>query len=68
MKKLMCMLLAVLICLSLAAAEVYVPTSSTRLPDMLSAPECPEIIRVQKTADSVTITLAELQVSNLQLD
>lgn len=58
MKKLLCMLLAMLLCLSCAAAEVYVPTSSTKLPDMLSAPECPEIIRVQKTSDSVTITLA----------
>lgn len=59
MKKLLCLCLAALLCLSCAAAEKYVPTSSTRLPDMLSAPECPEIIRVQKTADSVTITLAE---------
>ena len=67
LKKLMCMLLAVLICLSLAAAEVYVPTSSTRLPDMLSAPECPEIIRVQKTADSVTITLANPLPDNAQV-
>lgn len=58
LKKLLCLCLAMLLCLSLAAAEVYVPTSSTRLPDMLSAPECPEIIRGQKTADSVTITLA----------
>lgn len=58
MKKLLCLCLAALLCLSCAAAEAYIPTSSTKLPDMLSAPECPEIIRVQKTADSVTITLA----------
>ena len=59
MKKLLCLCLAVLLCLSFATAEKYVPTSSTKLPDMLAAPECPEIIRVQKAADSVTITLAE---------
>ena len=59
MKKLLCLCLATLLCLSCAAAEKYVPTSTTKLPDMLSAPKCPEIIRVQKTGDSVTITLAE---------
>ena len=59
MKKLFCMLLATLMLLSFASAEKYVPTSTTKLPDMLSAPKCPEIIRVQKTEDSVTITLAE---------
>lgn len=58
MKKLLSLVLALLIPFTLAAAEKYVPTSSAKLPDMLSAPECPEIIRVQKTADSVTITLA----------
>ena len=44
MKKLLCLCLAALLCLSCAAAEAYIPTSSTKLPDMLSAPECPEII------------------------
>lgn len=58
MKKLLCLCLAALLCLSYAAAEVYVPTSSTKLPDMLSAPECPEIVRVQKEGDAVTITLS----------
>ena len=57
MKKLICMCLAVLLYLSFAAAEKYVPTSSTKLPDMLSAPACPKIIRVQKAEDSVTLTL-----------
>ncbi len=59
MKKLLCLCLAALLCLSCATAEKYVPTSSTRLPDMLSAPQCPEIVRVQTAEDSVTITLAE---------
>lgn len=58
MKKLLCMLMAALVCLSCASAEIYVPTSSTKLPDMLSAPECPEIVRVQKAGDAVTITLS----------
>ena len=49
-----------LLCLSCAAAEKYVPTSSTKLPDMLSAPACPEIVRVQKAEDSVTLTLDAL--------
>lgn len=59
MKKLFCMLLATLMLLSFASAEKYVPTSTTKLPDMLSAPKCPEIIRVQKTGDSVTLTLTD---------
>ena len=67
MKKLFCMLLATLMLLSFASAEKYVPTSSTKLPDMLSAPECPEIIRVQKTADAVTVTLAEPLPENGQV-
>ena len=58
MKKLLCLCLAALLCLSCAAAEKYVPTSSTRLPDMLSAPQCPEIVRVQTAEDTVTITLS----------
>lgn len=57
MKKLICMCLTVLLCLSFAAAEKYVPTSSTKLPDILSAPVCPKIIRLQKAEDSVTFTL-----------
>lgn len=57
MKKLFCLLMILMMICSFAAAERYVPTSSTQLPDMLSAPECPQIIRVQRTADSVTITL-----------
>ena len=58
MKKLLCLCLAALLCLSCAAAEKYVPTSSTRLPDMLSAPQCPEIVRVQTAENTVTITLS----------
>ncbi len=58
MKKLLCLCLAALLCLSCAAAEKYVPTSSTRLPDMLSAPQCPEIVRVQTAEDTVTLTLS----------
>lgn len=58
MKKLLCLCLFVLLCLSVAAAEVYVPTSSTKLPDMLDAPVCPEIIRVQKADGAVTFTLS----------
>ncbi len=58
MKKLLCLCLSVLLCLSVAAAEVYVPTSSTKLPDMLDAPVCPEIIRVQKADGAVTFTLS----------
>lgn len=59
MKKLICLVTALLMLLTFAAAEKYVPTSSTKLPDMLSAPECPQIIRVQKTAEAVTITIAD---------
>lgn len=58
MKKLLCILMTAMLCLSCAAAEVYVPTSSTRLPDMLSAPQCPEIVRVQTAENTVTITLS----------
>ena len=57
MRKLICMLLAVLLCLSFAAAEKYVPTSSTKLPEMPDAPEAPAIVRVQKAEDSVILTL-----------
>ena len=59
MRKLLCLCLAALLCLSWAAAEAYVPTSSTKLPDMLSAPVCPEIIRVQQAGDAVTLTLSQ---------
>lgn len=58
MKKLLCLCLAALLWLSCAAAEVYVPTSSTKLPDMLSAPEYPEIIRVQTEGSTVSLTLS----------
>ena len=57
MRKLICMLLAVLLCLSFAAAEKYVPTSSTKLPEMPDAPEAPAIVRVQKAEDSIILTL-----------
>lgn len=58
LKKLLCLCLAMLVCLSCAGAEIYVPTSSTKLPDMLSAPECPEIVRVQKAGGAVTLILS----------
>lgn len=67
MRKLICMLLAMLLCLSCAAAEKYVPASTSKLPEMLCAPMPPEIIRVQKTEDSVTITLAEALPENGQV-
>lgn len=67
MRKLIYTLLALLLCLSCAAAEVYVPLSTSKLPEMLSAPQCPEIIRVQTAEDSVTITLAEPLPDNAQV-
>ena len=57
MRKLICTLLALLLCLSFAAAEVYVPLSTSKLPEMPDAPEAPVIIRVQKADDSVILTL-----------
>ena len=57
MRKLICTLLAMLLCLSCAAAEVYVPLSTSKLPEMPDAPEAPAIVRVQKADDSVIITL-----------
>jgi len=60
MKKLLCLCFAVLMCLSSAmAASLYVPKSSGSLPDIPAMPECPEIIRVQKAGDAVTLTLSE---------
>ncbi len=67
MKKLLCLVIALLMLLSFAAAEKYVPASTSKLPDMLCAPMPPEIIRVQKTEDSVTITLAEALPENGQV-
>lgn len=57
MKKLLCLCLAVLLCLSFAAAEKYVPLSTSKLPEMPDAPAAPAIVRVQKTEDSVILTL-----------
>ena len=59
MKKLICLCAAILLCLSTAmAASLYVPKSSGSLPDIPMMPECPEIIRVQKAGDAVTLTLS----------
>ncbi len=57
MKKLLCLCLAMLLFALPALAEKYVPASTSKLPDMLSAPDAPQIIRVQKSGDSVAITL-----------
>ena len=57
MKKLLCSLIALLMLLTCAAAEVYVPLSTSKLPEMPDAPEAPVIVRVQKTEDSVILTL-----------
>lgn len=60
MKKLFCLCAAILLCLSSAmAASLYVPKSSGSLPDIPAMPECPEIVRVQKADDAVTLTLSE---------
>lgn len=59
MKKFICLCAAILLCLSTAmAASLYVPKSSGSLPDIPAMPECPEIIRVQKAGDAVTLTLS----------
>ena len=48
MKKLLCLTLALVLCLmSLPALAVYVPTSTSKLPDMPSVPQAPAINRVQ---------------------
>ena len=72
MKKLFCMLLATLMLLSFASAEKYVPTSTTKLPDMLSAPKCPEITKMDLFdtglsggPDSKAKRLALLKMMNL---
>lgn len=57
MKKLICMYLAMLLCLSFAAAEKYVPLSTSKLPEIPVAPIAPVIVRVQKADDSVILTL-----------
>lgn len=60
MKKFICLCAAILLCLSTAmAASLYVPKSSGSLPDIPTMPECPEIIRVQKAGDAVTLTLSD---------
>ena len=68
MKKFICLCAAILLCLSTAmAASLYVPKSSGSLPDIPTMPECPEIIRVQTTEDSVTITLTQPLPDNAQV-
>ena len=58
MKKLFSLFLALLICLSATAAfAADVPRSASKLPEWYTAPASPQIIRVQKSEDTVTITL-----------
>ena len=58
MKKLFSLFLALLICMSATAAfAADVPRSASKLPEWYTAPASPQIIRVQKSEDTVTITL-----------
>lgn len=57
MKKLLCLYLSVLLCLSFAAAEKYVPLSTSKLPQMPDAPAAPAIVRVQSIDGCVVLTL-----------
>lgn len=68
MKKLLCLTLALLMCLaSFPALALSIPASTSSLPDVLSMPDCPEIIRVQKDDASVTITLDRALPDNAQV-
>ena len=58
MKRLFSLILALILCLlSTAALADGVPRSTSKLPDMQEFPDVPQIIRVQKIGDAVTITL-----------
>lgn len=58
MKRLFSLILALILCLlSAAALADGVPRSTSKLPDMQEFPDVPQIIRVQKIGDAVTITL-----------
>lgn len=58
MKKFVSLLLVLLLCATaLSALATDVPRSSANLPAYVSAPESPQIIRVQKDGDMLTITL-----------
>lgn len=58
MKKLFSLFLAVMLCLLAATAFADdVPRSTSKLPAMQKFPDVPQIIRVQKSGDAVTITL-----------
>ncbi len=57
MKKLLCLCLALMLFALPALAEKYVPTSSGKLPDRLSYPDSPVLLRVQREGDAVTLTL-----------
>lgn len=68
LKKLSCICLAMMLCLlALPAMALSVPQSTSKLPDMPAMPECPEIIRVQKAENSVTITLDRALPDNAQV-
>ena len=73
MKKLLCLVLALICLLTATAFAADVPRSTTKLPNMFRAPEAPQIIRVQKDEASISITLngelpAESLVTALGLD
>ncbi len=58
MKKLCCLFLALLLCLSAAAAfAADVPRSTSKLPEWYTAPDSPQIIRVQKSGADLALTL-----------
>ena len=58
MKKLSLLVLTLVLCLMTATAlAADVPSSTSKLPDMPAMPESPQIVRVQKNGDTLTITL-----------
>lgn len=58
MKKLFCLFLALLLCLSAAAAfAADVPRAASKLPECYAAPAAPQIIRVQNEGAFLTLSL-----------
>lgn len=73
MKKLFVMLLTLILCLTAASALADVPRSTSVLPAMPGMPDCPQIVRVQKSSAGMTVTLdrplpAESLVTFLAID
>ena len=74
MKKLCCLLLAMLFCLStVTALAAFVPEATTNLPEIPRRPDTPMVVRLQEDADAVTITLdqalpADALITALALD